>query len=158
MTEPKRGSAAERETPEVPPMRAGGETPAVPVVPGGAAPGGGAVEPLPTDATVAGADLTEPDASRPGADLAAPVHLKRTRISGLWVGITVAAVVLLLLLVFILQNNITVTINYFGWSGDFPLGVALLLSAICGVLLVAVPGYGRIIQLRRAAHRAGRRQ
>jgi uncharacterized integral membrane protein len=29
----------------------------------------------------------------------------------------------------------------------------LLLAAACGVLLVAIPGTGRILQLRRRAHR-----
>lgn len=92
----------------------------------------------------------------------APAHVqqeykqvRRTRISGLWVGVTVAAVVLLVLLVFIIQNGQSVTISIFGGSMHLPLGVALLLAAICGVLLVAVPGYGRIIQLRRAMRRAG---
>jgi len=49
----------------------------------------------------------------------------------------------------------SVTISIFGGSLHLPLGVALLLAAICGVLLVAVPGYGRIFQLRRAVRRAG---
>jgi uncharacterized integral membrane protein len=82
-------------------------------------------------------------------------QVRRTRFSGLWVGVTVAAVVLLVLLVFIIQNGQSVTISIFGGSMHLPLGVALLLAAICGVLLVAVPGYGRIIQLRRAMRRAG---
>jgi uncharacterized integral membrane protein len=82
-------------------------------------------------------------------------QVRRTRFSGLWVGVTVAAVVLLILLVFIIQNGQSVTISIFGGSMHLPLGVALLLAAICGVLLVAIPGYGRIIQLRRAMRRAG---
>ena len=86
-------------------------------------------------------------------------HLKRTRFSGLWVGVTVAAVVLLILLVFIIQNGQSATISFFGASMHLPLGVALLLAAICGVLLVAIPGYGRIIQLRRALRRVdGKRE
>jgi uncharacterized integral membrane protein len=76
--------------------------------------------------------------------------MRRTRISGLWVGLTIAAVVLLVLLVFIIENGQRVDISFFGAHGHLPLGVALLLAAICGVLLVAVPGYGRIMQLRRA--------
>ncbi|MFC0542211.1 LapA family protein [Kutzneria chonburiensis] len=156
MTEPSHsakstGGAAERDKPAVPPMRdaetgidAGAmpgapEAPAVPAVPGGAVPGGGAV--------------VEPE--QPSA---APVRIKHTRISGLWTGIIVAAVVLLLLLVFIVQNNSYVTIYFFGWGGEFPLGVALLLAAICGVLLVAIPGYGRIIQLRRSFRKANTRK
>jgi uncharacterized integral membrane protein len=82
-------------------------------------------------------------------------QVRRTRISGLWVGVTAAAVVLLVLLVFIIQNGQSAKITFFGGSMNLPLGVALLLAAICGVLVVAVPGYGRIIQLRRAMRRAG---
>lgn len=176
MTEPThRRAAAEREQPAVPPMRdAGVDVPVAPSMPGGAVPGGGGViEPTAPDPETVRPDPTdtgaiEPSPGKPGAaepqggetgvtpPAAERLRLKRTRISGLWVGITVAAVVLLLLLVFIVQNNTYVTIYFFGWGGDFPLGVALLLAAICGVLLVAVPGYGRIIQLRRAARRAAR--
>ncbi|HEY0808471.1 MAG TPA: lipopolysaccharide assembly protein LapA domain-containing protein [Pseudonocardiaceae bacterium] len=94
-------------------------------------------------------------ATQPTHPPAPPQQVRRTRISGLWVGVTVAAVVLLNLLVFIIQNGQSVTISIFGGSMHLPLGVALLLAAILGVLLVAIPGYGRIIQLRRAIRRAG---
>jgi uncharacterized integral membrane protein len=160
MTDPTHSTgAAARDVPEVPPMRDAGtetaampgapEAPAVPAMPGGAVPGGGGViEPAPVD----------PEIGRPGADVqpdaAKPVRIKRTRISGLWTGLVIAAVVLLLLLVFIVQNNTYVTIYFFGWVGQIPLGVALLLAAICGLLLVAIPGYGRIIQLRRTFRKA----
>ncbi|MGW0522751.1 LapA family protein [Crossiella sp. NPDC003009] len=82
---------------------------------------------------------------------------KRNRLGGLWTVFVVAAVVLLLLLVFILENGQDVQISYFGVAGTLPLGVALLLAAILGVLLVAVPGYARIIQLRRSAKRGSGR-
>jgi uncharacterized integral membrane protein len=82
-------------------------------------------------------------------------QVRRTRFSGLWVGATVAAVVLLVLLVFIIENSQTVNISFFGAHGHLSLGVALLLAAICGVLLVAVPGYGRILQLRKALRHSG---
>lgn len=97
-----------------------------------------------------------PPAVTPPTQQIQQVH--RTRISGLWVGVTVAAIVLLILLVFIIQNGQTVKISFFSGSLHLPLGVALLLAAICGVLLLAVPGYGRIIQLRRAVRRAGNTQ
>ncbi|HEY2443190.1 MAG TPA: lipopolysaccharide assembly protein LapA domain-containing protein [Streptosporangiaceae bacterium] len=77
----------------------------------------------------------------------------RTRMSGLWVGLTLSAVVLLLLLVFILENGQKAKISYFGAHGQLPLGVALLLSAVAGALLVIIPGTGRILQLRRVARR-----
>jgi uncharacterized integral membrane protein len=81
----------------------------------------------------------------------------RTRMSGLYVGLILSAIVLILLLVFILQNLHSVEINFLGLSGQLPTGVALLLAAIAGVLLVAIPGTGRILQLRRAARRGGGR-
>jgi uncharacterized integral membrane protein len=80
--------------------------------------------------------------------------MRRTRFSGLWVGLTAAAVVLLVLLVFIIENSQSVQISFFGAHGHLSLGVALLLAAIAGVLLVAVPGYGRILQLRRALRKS----
>ncbi len=83
-----------------------------------------------------------------------PQHrVKRTRISGLWVALSFFAVVLLLLLIFILQNGTKVEISYLGAHGRLPLGVALLLSAVCGVLLVILAGAARISQLRHTAHR-----
>ena len=86
--------------------------------------------------------------------MAQPPHqLKRTRISGLWVAMAFFAVLLLLLLIFILQNGTTVQITYLGAHGRLPLGVALLLSAVCGVLLVVLAGAARISQLRTTARR-----
>jgi len=66
------------------------------------------------------------------------------------------AAVLLLLLIFILENSQTVDIAYFGAHGHLPLGVALLLAAVAGILLVAIPVAGRIYQLRRMAKRRHR--
>jgi len=63
------------------------------------------------------------------------------------------AVVLLLLLIFILQNGQKVDISYMGAHGHLPLGVALLLAAVCGVLLVVLAGTARISQLRATARR-----
>lgn len=82
--------------------------------------------------------------------------LDHTRSGGLWTGLILSAIVGLFLLVFILQNNVPVAINFLGFSGALPTGVALLLAAIAGLLLVAIPGGLRIMQLRRAAKRAGR--
>jgi uncharacterized integral membrane protein len=79
--------------------------------------------------------------------------VRRTRVGGLWVGLALSAVVLLLLLVFILENEQRADISYFGVHGHLPLGVALLLAAVAGALLVIIPGTGRIIQLRLTARR-----
>jgi uncharacterized integral membrane protein len=83
-----------------------------------------------------------------------PQHkIQRTRTSGVWVSVGFFAIVLLLLLIFILENGKTVDIAYFGAHGHLPLGVALLLAAVCGVLLVVLAGAARISQLRATARR-----
>jgi uncharacterized integral membrane protein len=89
------------------------------------------------------------------APRAAPAQhvVKRTRVGGVWVASGLFALVLLLLLIFILENGGKVKITFFGASGHLPLGVALLLAAVLGVLLVVLPGSARIIQLRRTARR-----
>jgi len=94
---------------------------------------------------------TAPTAPTPAA--APPLKIKRTRTSGLWVAVGFFAVVLLLLLIFILQNGKTVDVSYMGAHGHLPLGVALLLAAVCGVLLVVLAGAARISQLRTVARR-----
>jgi uncharacterized integral membrane protein len=90
----------------------------------------------------------------------APVRhhvIRRTRIGDIWVAAALFAVVLLLLLIFILENSQRVSIGYLGAHGHLPLGVALLLAAVLGILLVVIPGTARIIQLRIVAHRHRRR-
>jgi lipopolysaccharide assembly protein A len=83
-----------------------------------------------------------------------PHHvIKRTRMGGLWIAVGSFAVVLLLLLVFILENLHRVDIAFFGAHGHLPLGVAMLLAAVLGVLLVAIPAAARIVQLRATARR-----
>ncbi len=80
----------------------------------------------------------------------------RSGIGGLWVELVLSAIVLIFLLVFILQNPASVRIAFLGWDGVLPTGVALLFAAVAGVLLVAVPGSVRIVQLRRRARQKTR--
>jgi uncharacterized integral membrane protein len=85
------------------------------------------------------------------APMALPARgIKKTRAGELWVAAGFFAVILLLLLIFVMQNTQPVSISYFGVHVDVPLGVAVLMAAVLGVLLVAIPGTWRIIQLRRA--------
>jgi uncharacterized integral membrane protein len=80
----------------------------------------------------------------------------RSRIGGLWVASVLFAVVLLLLLIFVLENGQRADVAFFGAHGHLPMGVALLLAAVFGILLVALPGTARIVQLRMLdRHRAG---
>lgn len=76
---------------------------------------------------------------------------KLTRAGALWTALAGGFVVLVLLLVFIMQNTDPTTIHMFGWNWELPVGVALLLGAIAGGLLTFLVGTVRILQLRRAA-------
>ena len=97
-----------------------------------------------------------PGPSTPGSGTPGTAPVRRSRSGGLWVGLILSALVLLFLLVFILQNAAPVQIAFFALEGTLPVGVALLLAAIAGILLVAIPGSVRIMQLRRAARRRAR--
>ena len=70
-----------------------------------------------------------------------------------WTGVIAGAVILLLLLIFILENTQSVTISFLGADGDVPLGVALLLAAVGGALVVGLVGIARVVQLRKRAKR-----
>lgn len=96
------------------------------------------------------------DRSGPLAEPAAANPLRRSRTGTLWVGVVVFAGVLVLLLIFILQNTQPVEVSYFGFAGTVPLAVAMLLAAIAGVLLAATAGALRIFQLRRRVPRSAR--
>jgi uncharacterized integral membrane protein len=76
---------------------------------------------------------------------------KLTRAGALWTALAGGFLVLVLLLVFIMQNTDTTTIHMFGWAWQVPIGVSLLLGAIAGGLLTFLVGTVRILQLRRAA-------
>ena len=77
-------------------------------------------------------------------------HVRATKVSGVWIGLIATALFVILLIIFIAQNSRRVTINFFGWEGQFSLALTILLAAVVGVLLVAIPGSLRIMQLRRA--------
>jgi lipopolysaccharide assembly protein A len=102
----------------------------------------------------AGPQQAGPQQAGPQQAAPLPQHkIKHTRISGLWFAVAFFAVVLLFLLIFILQNEQKVNIAYLGAHGHLPLGVALLLSAVCGVLLTILAGAARMAQLHNVARR-----
>src|SRR5713226_2312657 len=68
-----------------------------------------------------------------------------TRLSGYWTAIVVGLVVLL---VFILENSQKVKVSFFGAHARLDEGVALLLAAVIGGLVVVLAGAARILQLR----------
>ena len=77
----------------------------------------------------------------------------RTRINAFLVRLGLFAVVLLLLLVFILENGQHVEISYFGAHWHQPLGVTVLVAAVLGILLAVIAGFRRLVEFRTAARR-----
>lgn len=82
-------------------------------------------------------------AVRPGHEVS------RTIAGSTWVALIIGAVVLVLLLVFILQNGDSAELNVFFWTWNFPIGVGMLIAAVGGALVAASIGTIRIFQLRR---------
>jgi uncharacterized integral membrane protein len=76
------------------------------------------------------------------------IEIGRTRISTLNVSLVAGAVVLILLLVFILENTRRVEISFFGADTHAPLAVALLLSAAVSGLVVGLVALTRIAQVK----------
>ncbi|MEO7261215.1 MAG: lipopolysaccharide assembly protein LapA domain-containing protein [Jatrophihabitantaceae bacterium] len=97
---------------------------------------------------VAGAPAT--DSGRPAPGFNDRGHVRATKVSGIWIGLIATALFVILLIIFIAQNSRRVTIHFFGWQGQFSLALTILLAAVVGVLLVAIPGSLRIMQLRRS--------
>ena len=99
-------------------------------------------------------DLTPTTTTESESDVVIKTRFgQRSKTSTLFVGLGVSALILVLLLVFILENLQSIPIDFLGLKGKFPLGVALLFSAVAGVLLTTVLGALRIIQLRLRARR-----
>jgi len=73
-----------------------------------------------------------------------------TRISSLHVGLLTAAILLVLLVVFLIQNAHTVEIHFLGAHLRVSLAVAMLAAAVAGALIVGAAGTARIAQLRRS--------
>ena len=82
---------------------------------------------------------------------------RRTRLSGAWTAIVIGLVALVVILVFILQNQQSVEIKFLMFQGNLPLAVALLFALILGAVIVFAFGAARILQLRMVAGRARRK-
>jgi lipopolysaccharide assembly protein A len=72
----------------------------------------------------------------------------RTRTSAVWTAVVVLVASLILVLAFILQNLQDVSVSFLGFHGQLPLGVALLVSATLGGVIVVAAGAARVVQLR----------
>jgi len=99
-----------------------------------------------------------PDASPvSAAGVNPPARAPRfTRASAVWVATAAALLLLVMLIVFILQNPTRVEVQYLGFSGSLSLGMALFIAAVGGGVVVAIAGIARVTQLRLHARRTRR--
>ena len=79
---------------------------------------------------------------------------RQTRLSGAWTAIVIGLLALVLILVFILQNQQSVDVTFLVFKGHLPLAVSLLFALILGAVIVFAFGAARILQLRMVAGRA----
>lgn len=76
-----------------------------------------------------------------------------TRTGAAWFGVCAAALLFVVLIVFMLQNTRNVEITFLWMHGSLPLALALLIAAVGATILAATVGAARITQLRRLARR-----
>lgn len=82
--------------------------------------------------------------------------LRGSRTSGAWAAVIGAAVLLVLLVIFIVQNTEKARIEFLWLDGRFPLAAALLLATVVGMIIAGLVGSLRILQLRRRVKRERR--
>ncbi len=76
-----------------------------------------------------------------------------TRISGMRTSLIAGIAILIVVMIFIIQNTSAVKVSFLGAQLRLSLAVALLLAAIAGALVMAAAGTARITQLRRVMRR-----
>ncbi|OJF11180.1 hypothetical protein BG844_28145 [Couchioplanes caeruleus subsp. caeruleus] len=92
-------------------------------------------------------NLTMPDATSPAG------RVPRTRTGAAWSGICVAALLFVVLIVFMLQNTRHVEVTFLWLHGSLPLALALLIAGVGVGIATAAIGTARIAQLRRLSRR-----
>ncbi|MDK4293938.1 LapA family protein [Corynebacterium accolens] len=80
---------------------------------------------------------------------AAPQKAQGSFAASTWAALIVGFLLLIVLIIFIMQNQQEVPMNFLGWSGQFPAGIAYLMFTIGGALIMALVGVWRMLELRR---------
>ena len=107
-------------------------------------------EPLPPAAVPPTPD-SKPTVQRPEPVppvASAPAPNRVTRAAVIWSAVAVSLVVLVLLIIFFIQNQDMVAVKFLGFEGRLAQGVAFFIAAVGGGILVAIAGGARILQLR----------
>ncbi len=105
---------------------------------------------LPGESGRGASDAVEPGSGGPDSDRPKRTPAKRigTRLGVIWTAVVIALILLVLLIIFIAQNQDQVLLRYFGFEGQVALGLALFIASVAGGIVVAAAGAARIIQLR----------
>ncbi|MGP6172910.1 LapA family protein [Corynebacterium sp. A21] len=111
----------------------------------------------PEDTSIDAAETPAKKKPRKGKRTATPDDKVKSSLAGsTWVALIAGLLLLILLIVFILQNQHQIALNLFAWSFQFPAGIGYLITAIAGGLIVAMVGMVRMIELRRQVKKARR--
>lgn len=105
----------------------------------------------PTEPTPPGAPEHQSPAEPVNKQVSAVSEVGFTRAAALWSALLVGFLILIVLLIFIAQNTDSASFTFLGWHWSLPLGVAILLAAVCGGLITVLASVARIFQLRKAA-------
>ena len=76
-------------------------------------------------------------------------RVPRTRAGAAWFGLCVAALLFVVLIVFMLQNTRNVEVTFLWMHGRLPLALGLLIAGVGVGIATAAVGTARITQLRR---------
>jgi uncharacterized integral membrane protein len=82
-------------------------------------------------------------------ETSSPAAVPTTRTGAAWVGLATAALLAVLLVIFLAQNTRSTEISFLWMTTSTPLAVALLIAVVGSVLLTVMLGTARIAQLRR---------
>ena len=76
-------------------------------------------------------------------------RVPRTRTGAAWAALVAAALLAVMLVIFLAQNTRSTEISFLWMTTSTPLAVALLVAAVGSALLTLILGTARIAQLRR---------
>jgi uncharacterized integral membrane protein len=107
--------------------------------------------PLADPASGAPAETTA--AAAPSPPTGAPLEIRRTRASTAYVSVAVGLAVLIVVLIFVLQNLSDASIHFLGAHFRMPVGLLVLAAAIAGGVVVLLVSLARVLQLRLLARR-----
>ncbi|GGK42629.1 LapA family protein [Nocardia camponoti] len=95
-----------------------------------------------------------PEPPLPAGTPAPAPAVPNTRTGYAWIGLLIAAIIGIVLLIFILQNLEQAQVDVLFWNFSMPLGITVLLSVIGGALVMGLVGGARMLQMRHAAKKS----